>query len=59
VPELFFLILAHPYKNVKNTGTLYVRLMKQTAFLKDGEYKPCLNYSVPIFVDYVCTKCNV
>jgi hypothetical protein len=33
VPELFLLILAHPvYKNVNNTGTKYVRIMKQTAF---------------------------
>jgi len=31
-PELFFLILAHPVKNVNNTGTKYVRIMKQTAF---------------------------
>jgi hypothetical protein len=34
VPELlFFLILAHPvYKIVNNTGTKYVRIMKQTTF---------------------------
>jgi len=32
-PELLFLILAHTvYKNVDNTGTKYVRIMKQTAF---------------------------
>jgi len=31
-PELFFLDLAHPvYINVNNTGTKYVRFMKQTA----------------------------
>jgi hypothetical protein len=36
---------------VNNTGTKYVRIMKQTAFLKDkdGEYIPCLKYSVPLF----------
>ena len=28
----FFLILAHLYINVNNTGTKYVRIMKQTAF---------------------------
>jgi len=29
----FFLILAHPvYKNVNNTGSKQVRIMKQTAF---------------------------
>jgi len=28
----FFLILAHPVYNVNNTGTKYVRIMKQTAF---------------------------
>ena len=39
-------------QNVNNTGTKYVRIMKQTAFLsgKDGEYILCLKYSVPIFV---------
>jgi len=32
-PELFFFILAHPvYKNVNNTGTKDVRIMKQTTF---------------------------
>jgi len=38
--------------NVNNTGTKYVRIMKQTAFWrgKNGEYTPCLKYSVPIFV---------
>ena len=37
---------------MNNTGTKYVRIMKQTAFLrgKNGEYIPCLKYSVPIFV---------
>jgi hypothetical protein len=39
---------------VNNTGTKYVRIMKQTAFRsgkKTGEYIPCLKYSVPIFVE--------
>jgi len=38
---------------VNNTGTKYVRVMKQTAFLrgKNGEYIPFLKYSVPIFVE--------
>jgi len=36
-----------------STGTKYVRIMKQTAFLreKNGDYIPCLQYSVPIFVE--------
>jgi len=40
---------------VNNTWTKYVRLMKQTAFWreKNGEYIPCLKYSVPIFVEYI------
>ena len=53
-PGLFFLILAHPvYKNVNNTGTKQVSVMKQTAFRreKNGEYRACLKYSVPIFVE--------
>ena len=38
---------------MNNTGTKYVRIMKQTAFLseKKVEYIPCLKYSVPVFVD--------
>jgi hypothetical protein len=38
---------------VNNTGTKYVTIMKQTAFLrgKKGEYIPCLKYSAPIFVE--------
>jgi len=39
---------------VNNTGTQQVRIMKQTAFKrekKNGEYTPCLKYSVPIFVE--------
>jgi len=42
------------YKNVNNTGTKYVRIMRQTAFWrekKNGVYIPCLKYSVPIFVE--------
>jgi len=40
---------------VNNTGAKYVRIMKQTAFWrgKNGEYIPCLKYSVPIFVEYI------
>ena len=36
---------------MNNTGTKYDRIMKQTAFKKNGEYIPCLRYSVPIFVE--------
>ena len=38
---------------MNNKGTKQFRIMKQTAFLreKNGEYKPCLKYSVPIFVE--------
>jgi len=38
---------------VNNTGTKYVRIMKQTAFGrgKKGEYMPCLKYSVPILLE--------
>ena len=38
---------------MNKTGTKYVRIMKQTAFLrgKNGEYIPCLKYSVPLFVE--------
>jgi len=40
---------------VNNTGTKYVRIIKQTAFRrereKNGEYIPSLKYSVPIFVE--------
>ena len=37
---------------MNNTGTKYVRIMKQTAFWREkrGEYTPCLKYSVPIFI---------
>jgi len=38
---------------MNNTGTKYVRIMKQTTFWrgKNGEYIPCLKYSVLIFVE--------
>ena len=38
---------------MNNTGTKYVTIMKQTAFSreKNGEYIPCLKYSVLIFVE--------
>jgi len=38
---------------VNKTGTKYVRILKQTAFLrgKTGEYIACLKYSVPVFVE--------
>jgi len=38
---------------VNNTGTKYVRIMKQTEFWieKNGEYTTCLKYSVPISVE--------
>jgi hypothetical protein len=40
---------------VNNTGTKYVRIMKQTAFRrgKKGGYIQCLKYSVPIFVEKI------
>ena len=38
---------------MNNTGTKYVRIMKQTVFWrgKNGEYRPCLKYSVLIVVE--------
>jgi len=38
---------------MNNTGAEYVRIMKQTGFLrgKNGEYMPRLKYLVPIFVE--------
>jgi hypothetical protein len=38
---------------MNNTGTKQVNIMKQTAFLreKNGEYRACLKYSVPVFVE--------
>ena len=40
---------------MNNTGTKQVSIMKQTAFLrgKNGEYRACLKYSVPVFVEYM------
>jgi len=40
---------------VNNTGPKHVRIMKQTAFWreKNGEYIPCLKYSVPITVEEI------
>jgi len=40
---------------VNNTGTKYVRIIKQTVFWrgKNAEYIPCLKYSVPIFVEWI------
>jgi len=37
---------------VSNTGTKYVRIMKQTA-LKNREYISCLKYSVSIFGEQI------
>jgi hypothetical protein len=44
---------------VNNTGNKQVIIMKQIAFYreKNGEYTPCLKYSVPIFVEKLI-KCN-
>jgi hypothetical protein len=38
---------------VNNTGTKQVSIMKQTAFWreKNGEYRACLKYSIPTFVE--------
>jgi len=38
---------------MNNTGTKYVRIMKQNAFLreKNGDYTAFLKYLVPIFVE--------
>ena len=40
---------------MNNTGTKEVSIMKQTAFWREkhGEYKTCLKYSVPTFVEYI------
>jgi len=39
--------------NVNNTGTKYVKIMKQTALVreKNEDYVTCLKYSVSIFVE--------
>jgi len=38
---------------MNSTGTKYVIIMKQTALWRgrNGEYIPCLKYSVPKFVE--------
>ena len=38
---------------MNNTGTKQASIMKQTAFSgeKIGEYRACLKYSVPMFVE--------
>ena len=40
---------------MNNTGTKEVSIMKQTAFWreKNGEYRACLKYSVPTFVEQI------
>jgi len=40
---------------MNNTGTKYVKIMKQNAFWREkkGEHIPCLKYSVPIFVEQI------
>ena len=47
-----FKILAHLYINVNNTGTKYVRIMKQTEFLR--EKKPRVCTVLKIFGTYIC-----
>jgi len=49
----YFSKFSTPVYSVNKTGTKQVRIMKQTAFWrgKNGEYIPCLKYSVPIFVE--------
>ena len=41
--------------NVNNTGTKQFSIMKQTPFWreKNGEYRVCLKYSGPIFVEWI------
>ena len=38
---------------MNNTGTKHVRIVKQTAFWRgrNGEYIPCIKYSVAVFVE--------
>ena len=38
---------------MNNIGTKYVRIMQQTAFWRgrNGEYIPCLKYSIVVFVE--------
>jgi len=50
----FFLNFSTPYiQNVNNAGTKQVSIMKQTAFWRErnGEYRACWKYSVPVFVE--------
>jgi len=48
----FFNFSSPSIEYVNNTGTKYVRIMKQTAFEeKNGEYMIFLKYSVLIFVE--------
>ena len=47
-PELFFLILAHPVYKIRYNYETNCTLKR-----KNGEYTPCLKYSVPIFVEYI------
>jgi len=56
VAELFFLILAHPvYKMwiIQEPNTLELWNKLHFEEVKDGEYIPCLKYSVPIFVEQI------
>ena len=53
-PELFFWIVAHPVYKIwiiqePNTLQLWNKLHYEEK--KNGEYIPCLKYSVPIFVE--------
>jgi hypothetical protein len=53
-PELFFLVLAHPVYKMRiiqepNTIELWSKLHFEEE--KNGEYIPCLKYSVPVFVE--------
>jgi len=53
-PELFFFYFStHCIKNVNKTGTKHVRIMKQTAFWREKNWKyiSCLKYSLPVFVE--------
>ena len=53
-PELFFIILAHPvYKIwiIQEPNTLEFETNCILKRKKNGEYIPCLKYSVPIFVE--------
>ena len=55
VPELFFLILAHPvYKMWIIQETNKLALWNKLHFeekKRKGEYRACLKYSVPIFAE--------